>query len=182
MAKIINVKCKYCKAEIDKTKAYNPSPKVYYCSEEHYQLYQKSKENKKSNAKSKYKQPNEMKEYTDYIQSLYLWRGYNKQDINWNLIMKQTKNILEEYPTWKYYTISYILSYMINISKIDIFNYEQGSILNLVPYYYQEAEKYFEESCEIVESAKNYEPPKQQTFSTTNTFKPKYKTIDISEV
>ena len=79
----------------------------------------------------------------DYIQSLYLQQGYTKQQIPFKVITAQIKQIMTEDKTLTYAQLSYILKYMVDILELNLFNEEfNGSILNLVPYYINEAREF----------------------------------------
>ena len=79
----------------------------------------------------------------DYIQSLYLSQGYSKPQIPFKVITAQIKQIMTEDKTLTYAQLSYILKYMVEILELNLFNEEfNGSILNLVPYYINEAKEF----------------------------------------
>lgn len=78
---------------------------------------------------------------TDRIKELYEQRG---EEPNYRMIMSQVKNMREEYG-YNYGSILYTLNYMIN-KGVNIFKENvNGSIMNLVPFYYDEAKRYCEE-------------------------------------
>lgn len=141
-------KCKNCGAEIDSSVAYKIGRSSYYCDE----LCYRDKQSKQKANKDKYKPKDgtDRKYYTDYIQSIYLDNGYDKTEINWTLLMSQTKNILSDNPRWTYSTLQYILYYMYEILELNLFKQDiSGSILNLIPYYGLEAEKYYNQTVEV---------------------------------
>lgn len=79
----------------------------------------------------------------DYIQSLYLQQGYSKTQIPFKVITAQIKQIMSDDKTLNYAQLSYILKYMVEILELNLFNEEfNGSILNLVPYYINEAREF----------------------------------------
>lgn len=131
------VKCVFCKRDILKVNAFveqTPNGRArYFCNQDHRDLWHN---------KNKYKPTvdNEQRMFlTDYIQELYLNEGYDKSEINWTLLMSQVKNMQEQYD-YKYSGIKLTLEYMKDIENVNLFNEEsKGSILNLVPYYYQKA-------------------------------------------
>lgn len=83
------------------------------------------------------------KSLLDYIQSLYLNQGYTKQQIPWKVITAQIKQIMSEDKTLTYAQIRYILFYMVEILELNLFDESfNGTILNLVPYYINEAREF----------------------------------------
>lgn len=162
--------CRFCKQEIKGDDYYSPKPKMYYCSEDHYRLQQN---------KNKYK-PKEGSDrlvLTNYIVKIYEENGYDKHYIPWEMLMSQTKNILQEHDVWSYITIQYILYYMYEVLKLNLFNEEsKGSIMNLVPFYGLEAEKYYNSTVEVQDSIDEYELPQIIIHSPT---KPKKKYSEI---
>lgn len=154
------VKCVFCHAEINKSEAYcfnGGKRNQYFCSEEQHEKYE---------AKKKYKPPpknsdgtiNQRRLLTDYIQEQYLKQGWTKEAINWNTITAQIKNLMTEHTDWKYQSIKYVLYYMIEILGLNLFNENfNGSILNLVPFYFQEAKRFWEQKQEISKAIKEQE-------------------------
>lgn len=144
MAKPQIVKCRYCKKEIEKSIAYKPisDSRVYYCDKECYELSQTKKNTKQNNGRYKSTKGSEREILTDYIQSLYLKVGYTKQNINWAMIGSQIKGFVDN-DRYKYSGIKYTLWYMQTIKGMNLFKDGfNGSILNLIPYYYLEAKEY----------------------------------------
>ena len=74
-------KCKYCGKEIDKESAYNPKKGFYYCNENHYLSHL---EKQKNTSKHSYKsaEGTDRRDYSDYIQNIYIRYGWNKNKIN----------------------------------------------------------------------------------------------------
>ena len=149
-------KCRYCGKQLDKDTAYKVGKASYYCNEECYNKVMA----KRNKAKAKYelKENSDRLEYTDYIQRIYLENGYDKSEINWTLLMSQTKNILQEHEVWSYITLHYILYYMYEVLELNLFSEESnGSILSLLPFYGLEAEKYFNQTKEIEKSINEFD-------------------------
>ena len=150
------VKCRFCKKEIPKSQAYKVGNMSYYCNEQCH----KSQENK-----VKYKQPkvkpngetSERRLLTDYIQYYYTNNGIEKHTINWSLICQQIKQIEEKLKindNW----VRYVLWYMIEIKEMNLIDDKyDGSIMNLVEYYYTEAYDYWLEIGEIKKSIDEFE-------------------------
>ena len=86
------VKCRCCGKEIDKETAYKVGKASYYCNEQCYNVTM-AKRNK-NKVKYEPKENTDRRDYTDYVQKIYLDNGYDKSEINWTLLMSQTKNIL----------------------------------------------------------------------------------------
>ena len=83
------------------------------------------------------------KSLLDYIQSLYLSQGYTKQQIPFKVITAQIKQIMTEDKTLNYAQVSYIIKYMVDILEMNLFDESfNGTILNLVPYYINEAREF----------------------------------------
>jgi hypothetical protein len=79
----------------------------------------------------------------DYIQSLYLSQGYTKQQIPFKVITAQIKQIMTEDKTLNYAQLLYVVKYMVDILEMNLFDESfNGTILNLVPYYINEAREF----------------------------------------
>ena len=95
---------------------------------------------------------------TDYIQLLYVNQSYDKKDINWAILTAQIKNMMSDDKSLTYAQLKYILWYMVEILELNLFNEEfNGSILNLVPYYIQEAKEFCLKCKDIRESVKGFD-------------------------
>lgn len=175
------VKCCYCSKQIDKDIAYKVGKVSYYCNEDCYNKII----NKRNKAKTKY-EPSESSDrriYTDYIQKIYVDNGYDKSEINWTLLMSQTKNILQEHEVWSYTTLQYILYYMYEVLEINLFSEESnGSILSLVPFYGLEAEKYFNQTREIEKSIDEFDFNDNEVVIKKSCGGKKKKYIDLNEL
>ena len=83
------------------------------------------------------------KSLLNYIQSLYLSQGYTKQQIPFKVITAQIKQIMTEDKTLTYAQVSYIIKFMVDILEMNLFDDSfNGTILNLVPYYINEAREF----------------------------------------
>ena len=83
------------------------------------------------------------KSLLDYIQSLYLSQGYTKQQIPFKVITAQIKQIMTEDKTLNYNQLIYVIKYMVDILEMNLFDDSfNGTILNLVPYYINEAREF----------------------------------------
>lgn len=176
------VKCRYCKKQIDdKDNAYKVGKASYYCNEECYN----NAMTKRNKAKDKYEpiDPSDRRVYTDYIVKIYTDNGYDKSEINWTLLMSQTKNILQEHEVWSYSTLQYILYYMYEVLGLNLFSEESnGSILSLLPFYGIEAEKFFNQTQEIEESIKNFDFNDNEIVIKKSCCDRKKKYIDLGEL
>ena len=149
-------KCRCCGKEIDKETAYKVGKASYYCNEQCYSVTM-AKRNK-NKVKYEPQENTDRRDYTDYIQKIYLDNGYDKSEINWTLLMSQTKNILSEHEICSYATLQYILYYMYEVLELNLFTEESnGSILSLLPFYGIEAEKYFNQTKEIEKSIDEFD-------------------------
>lgn len=153
------VKCRHCKKSIDKTTAYSPSPKIYYCSEECFnEQKNKFKPDKSKNDGT----PNPRRVLTDFIQSIYLKQGFDNSDIPWTLITSVLKNIMDTYTDYEekpysYGGIKYCLWYMKEVEEINLFGEMSNTILALVPFNYDKSKKYFYQCQEIKKMVKEFE-------------------------
>lgn len=149
-------KCKYCKKEIEKAIAYNPNPREYYCNENHYlSLLEKKKQGKHS---YKSAEGTDRRDYSDYIQNLYIEYGWNKKNINWQILFSQTNTLLKNNPNWTYDTIKYILWYEKEILGLNLITKESNwSPLSLVDYHALDAELYWKETNEIENIVNNFD-------------------------
>ena len=154
------VKCKYCGKQIAKDNAYKIADRQYYCNKTCYDDKQRSKiDNGKTN-KIKYKpqEGTERREFTDYIQMIYINSGWNKYSINWSMVCSQASNILNEHPKWTYDTLLYILQYMNEVLGLQLVTKESNySPLSLVPFYATEAEEYFIQTQDIEDKINSFD-------------------------
>ena len=149
------VKCRYCKQEIDKETAYHPSGRLYFCNMEHY---------KKQCNKEKYKSPktnrdgstNERRALTDYIQDYYISQGYDKHDINWQLITAQIKNQIDEYG-FKYSGMLLTLKYMVEIKEMNLLDNKSNSVVSLIPFEYNNAKNNWIETENIKKEVESFD-------------------------
>ncbi len=149
-------KCGYCNKEIiDKTNCTKKGSRWY-----HNECLDKSKSDRQL--------------LLDYIQKIYLDNGYDKRNINWAVITKQLKNVLDENTDFKYSGIKYCLWYMIEVCKEDLFLHMNGSILDLVPYKYVESKEFYKQSIALKKSAKQVVFNTDVNVVTTN-YKPQNK-------
>ena len=174
-------KCRCCGKEIDKETAYKVGKASYYCNEQCYNITMA----KRNRNKVKYepKERTDRRDYTDYIQKIYLDNGYDKSEIPWALIGAQTKNILSEHEIWSYATLQYILYYMYEVLEINLFSEESnGSILSLLPFYGIEAEKYFNQTKEIEKSIDEFDYNDNEIVIKKSCGGKKKKYIDIGSL
>ena len=80
---------------------------------------------------------------TDYIQLLHIQNGIDKNSIKWNIMTAQIKNYMADNKSLTYAQIKYVLFYMVEILELNLFDESfNGTILNLVPYYINEAKEF----------------------------------------
>ena len=95
---------------------------------------------------------------TDVIQNIYLKQSYDKKSIPWDLLTAQIRNMMVDHKEYKYSAIKYVLEYMVNTLELNLFTEESnGSILSLVPYYYNEARDFCIKCAEIKKLAKEFD-------------------------
>ena len=120
------------------------------------------------------------KSLLDYIQSLYLSQGYTKQQIPFKVITAQIKQIMTEDKTLNYNQLIYVIKYMVDILEMNLFDDSfNGTILNLVPYYINEAREFcikckdirkmasefdFEEKIRVVKIRNNIKKNEEMSF------------------
>lgn len=154
------VKCRCCKKDIIKSQAYKVGNQSYYCNEECYNNKQSQQIKKNTSNKIKYKpqEGTDRREFTDYLQKIFIENGWDKNKINWKLLMSQSKNILDENKNWSYYTLQYVLYYMYEVLELKLLTKESNySPLSLLPYYALEAEEYYKETEELDEFINNFD-------------------------
>lgn len=147
-------KCRCCSKEIDVKNAYKVGKCAYYCDFACYD--QKMTERELLKKKYKPRENTDRRDFTDYVQKIYLDNGYDKSEINWTLIMANAKNILESHEVWSYSTLQYILYYMYEIAEVNLFSEESNTILGLLPFYGMEAEAYYNETKQLEENVSNF--------------------------
>ena len=104
----------------------------------------------------------------EYIDELYVRENQNPNRV---LIVSQIKNIKKRYNITET-KIQDILVYMIDIRQKNLFdNLEQGSILNLVPYYIEETDEYLQFQKDIVDSAEKAETEEHNVVVNVNRHK-----------
>lgn len=124
--------------------------------------------------------PSKRRLLTDYIQEQYLNYGFERDMINWQMICKQIQNIQKENPKLNDDWIRYTLWYMIEIKQQNLFDDEfTGSILNLVPYTFTEAYKYWKNNKEVLKEFENFEPQPSKVVYINNRAKRNNKTISF---
>lgn len=105
---------------------------------------------------------------TNYIKKLY---DRENQEPNWVLIISQIKNIKKRYNITGT-KIRYVLMYMVNIRQMNLFtNLEQGSILNLVPYYIEETDEYLQFQKDVADSARKAKTKEHNIIVNVNRHK-----------
>lgn len=173
--------CKCCNKEINKKTAYHiKGSKSYFCNETCWANFEQDKKSPPKAKKDPKPIPNSSMRYmTDYIQELLVGNGMDKKRINWEMIIRQAKNIIaNQEGNCNYSTIRYTLWYMVEIAQVNVFDYKEGTILNLVPYYIREAREHYFEMQEVRKSAEefDFETPKFSVSPSSNV-KPKFKKI-----
>ena len=93
-----------------------------------------------------------------YIQSLYIQQGYSKPQIPFKVITAQIKQIMTEDKTLTYAQVSYIIKHMVEILEMNLFDDSfNGTILNLVPYYINDAREFCLKCKEIKKLASEFD-------------------------
>lgn len=122
--------------------------------------------------------PNPRRTLTDWIQAYYIKQGWDKNDINWQMISAQLKNI-EADNKISDAGVGYTLWYMSDIQGINLIADTEdgynGSVLNLVPFYIQDAQKFYNRSQAIKSSVEAFEFPEDKIIKSKPIKKPKQK-------
>lgn len=179
--------CRNCGKEIDRNNCYKFGKTSYYCNEDCYnEKFEKNKQKYKPVKEKPVGTPNPRRLFLDYIQEIYLDNGYDKRQINWETLTAQIKNMMAqtEHEVWKYEGMQYVLWYMYEIVNINLFAPESnGSIITLLPYYYQEAQDFFYKTEEIRELVDNFEfEDKEVVIKKSRTDKNRYKEINMEDL
>ena len=144
----ISDKSIYIEQDVNKKDGTIDKKKLYFCCDECKVEYTKPKPIVE----------NPYNKLNDYIQSLYLSQGYTKQQIPWKVITAQIKQIMSEDKTLNYAQLLYVIKYMVDILQMNLFNEEfNGTILNLVPYYINEAREFCIKCKDIKKLAKEFD-------------------------
>jgi len=183
MPKEAQITCRFCKKKIDKSTAFKVGERTYYCDQECYDK-QKKKSTHKPQKVTKSGKPNDRRRLTDYIMKLFLENGYEKSQIKWELQTAQLKNIMNEHKDWTNSQIQYVLKYMYEILGLDLFrNESNGSVLSLVPFYFNEASEFCIKSREIKKEVENFNFDDETVIiEKRNINNRSSKEIDISEL
>lgn len=151
-------KCRFCKKEISAKEAVfddSGKRKIYYCSEEHKAMDKEKKIPVKETSGEEKKNPR--RDLTDYILEIYLENGYDRKEINWDLITSQMKNMMESNEMMVYSGMKYCLWYMYEIAKVNLFQAKGNTIISLLPFYYEESKKYYLKAKEIKDAVKEFD-------------------------
>lgn len=183
---IVTVKCRNCGKIIDKNSAHKVGKTSYYCDADCFE--QKEKERIKTKTTYEPKDNTDRLKLTDFILELFLEQGYDKTEINWNMICSQIKNLIESYTDYEdkpysYGGIKYCLGYMKDIESVNLFNDDsKGSILNLVPFYYNKSKQFWYECDRIKKLVKEVEFDDEIIVIKKSKRLPKNTEIDLSEI
>ena len=174
------VKCRYCGNEVDRESAVKVGKAVYYCSDECKEMAEHKRNHfKQSKVNFKPQQGTARRELTDLIQKYYREAGYRDDEINWNLIGSQIKNLTTNFG-YKYSGIRYCLWYMIEVLEKQLIDDSYGgSILNLVPYEYKNAELYWQQQKELKQAFKEFQGHDKRVIVRTNTERKHYHSVDF---
>lgn len=181
----VTVKCMNCKKDINRDSAHKVGAKTYYCDVDCFN--EKELTRVKAKEVHKPKSNSDRLALTNYIQLLFLEQGYDKSEIGWNMICSQIKNLMDNYADYdgKHYTnggIKYALWYMKEIEEVNLFNNEKGSILNLVPFYYDKSKRFWYECDNIKKKVKEIEFDDEIIVIKKSKRLPKNTEIDLSEI
>lgn len=180
-------KCRNCGKEIDKEHCYKINERSYYCNEECYnEKFEKNKAKYKPVKEKPIGTENPRRLFTDYIQKIYMENGYEKNKIGWEIITAQIKNMMAqpEHELWKYEGMQYVLWYMYEIIGVNLFAEESnGSIITLLPFYYQEAQDFYYKVQEISDLVDKFEfEDKEIIVKKSREVKSKYKEISMEDL
>lgn len=149
--------CKFCGKEIlGEPYRTTPNSRTYYCNENCY-LMQMAKKN--TNHSFKPPEGTERRDFTDWLlDNVYYPEGFGKRDVNWQIVMKQYKNLIENNPGWTYETVKYIIWYEKEILGLSLITKESHwSPFSLVDFHAKEAEDFWKECDRINQSIENFD-------------------------
>lgn len=87
-------------------------------------------------------------ELISYVTSLYLNNGWDEADINYPMLTAQMKHMVDD--GINYAWLLYTLQYMIETIEFNVFEgMDNGSILNLIPFYYPQAKEFWHKCNQI---------------------------------
>ena len=119
--------------------------KLFFCCQSHLELYKKTV----------IKRQEELKSLKDYINNLYISNYYKS---NFELLSTQIENYMDTHEDARYSGIEYTLKYMVGTLEMNLFqDGYNGTILNLVPYYYNEARDFCIKCAEIKKLASEFD-------------------------
>lgn len=123
------VKCRICHKKIDKSTAYNPKPRMYYCSKDEYD----------ASRVKKTPQSDDSKQLVAYIASIY------GADMNYPFILNQLKYLRKTY-NYKNKGMLLTLQYVQNVKheKIDT----RYGVSHVITRFYINAKKYYIKNME----------------------------------
>lgn len=134
-------------------------------------------------AKLSDKDKEDYKSLNKLIQDIYLAEGYDKQSIPFPMLVSQIKNIMSDNKGYKYSGLEYTLNYMVNTLQLNLFSEESnGSILSLVPYYYNEAREFCIKCAEIKKIANEFDFDDTIKIVKCGSRNRKVEEIDLSEL
>lgn len=141
-----NPKCAYC-GKIIKNEPYTikiSRKNVHYCNEDCCKKHERLKKDRN--------------DYLDYVQSIYVNQGYDKNSINWNILTAQTKNLMDENKDWTYAQMKYTLWYMNEVEHVNLFSEQSnGSILSLLSFYFTQSKEFCLKQREIINAVKEFD-------------------------
>lgn len=143
--------CDVCGKEIQRGKRYqgNKYKSLHFCSEECFKRYSKLKSKPKPRVNYKPEKGTDRRKFTDFIQE------WTDDKANWPYIMKQAKDIQEEYDL-DWHSMYLICKYAKIYESVEWdFKYGLGQIF---PKYIQPCLSFIKD----IQNAKNIEIPKQE--------------------
>ena len=129
----------------DTKKAHTTIEKRFFCCEDHKNKYEK--------------RTKEYKKLCDYINDLYIMNGYKKDNIPWKILTSQIQQSIDtEKDIDNYSQYLYTLKYMVETLEMNLFDDSfNGTILNLVPYYINEAKEFCIKCKDIRKTASEFD-------------------------
>ena len=132
------ITCRVCKSKIDKDSAICLKPKIYVCCDEckdQYELIQKEKENKE-------KESQERKEFMVYLKSIC------SEEVNDKIVNPLLIKNMQDDSSLKFNGMKYTLWYIHDVLNINITG------VGIIPYYYDEAKRYYNKKQKIKQAIK----------------------------
>lgn len=147
------MKCKVCNQDIEKGKRYKTEQYIsyYFCSKDCYEKFLAQRKQPKSKTNFKPEKGSQRRRFTDYLQD------WTDDKINWPMVMKQAKDIQEEYEL-SWHDMLMILKYAREYDNY-IWDLNYG-LYQVFPKYIEPTQKF----VNAINKAKSIEIPEEEIY------------------